>query len=365
MNKQRLCKGGHPYAPMRSRRGWLRCRMCHNARGRSLNARRRLEKLARYGTSDRRTLRRKQTGVLKCERCGEMFHRRVSERPYAFARRRFCSWRCFKLTPQPPRPRTALVIQHPCRQCGKLTDNKASFCSRACWALRPVKPKRNCAVCGQPCKSSSANTCSRDCQKLRTRKQRACQHCGMVFWVHNSSLRRGGGTFCGLSCYSAVRGQRPSFMEAVCDQCGKPFRRTRAALMRNKKAVFCSPLCFREYFQGPRHSAYRPGEGRHGVYIAGWQKLSEQVRERDSHCCQRCGKPEMENGVKLSVDHIIPWRVFEENEKNLANDPKNLVSLCRNCHGWKTSRAESRWLRGDVVDFKQYERAIALPTASR
>ncbi len=52
---------------------------------------------------------------------------------------------------------------------------------------------------------------------------------------------------------------------------------------------------------------------------ARWQKLRAQVRARDG-ACTRCGTT-----TNLSVHHADgDWR---------NNDPANLVTLCRRCHG--------------------------------
>lgn len=90
----------------------------------------------------------------------------------------------------------------------------------------------------------------------------------------------------------------------------------------------------------------------------GWQRLAAQIRLRDGHRCRSCGRTEEENGQRLSVDHIKPWRLFTD--KALANDPANLVAVCRFCHSRKTSRAEQRYLTGDRFDFVGYERALAI-----
>lgn len=105
-----------------------------------------------------------------------------------------------------------------------------------------------------------------------------------------------------------------------------------------------------------RGSMFRGGRDRDRG--RGWAKRAEKIRARDLYRCQRCGKSEEENGQKLSVDHIIPWRVFED--KDAANVDANLTSLCKSCHSHKTSRAEQRWLRGDRHDFSGYVRAIRL-----
>jgi hypothetical protein len=49
-------------------------------------------------------------------------------------------------------------------------------------------------------------------------------------------------------------------------------------------------------------------------------KLKEQIMARDKHRCQKCGKK-----YELIVHHI------DYNKKN--NKSKNLISLCRECHG--------------------------------
>lgn len=55
------------------------------------------------------------------------------------------------------------------------------------------------------------------------------------------------------------------------------------------------------------------------------ETLKEQIRQRDNHQCQECGWFQMALGYKLPVHHK------DFNKKN--NDPQNLTSLCRGCHG--------------------------------
>lgn len=54
-----------------------------------------------------------------------------------------------------------------------------------------------------------------------------------------------------------------------------------------------------------------------------WEKLREEIRERDSHTCQKCGGKQKRE--KLIVHHI------DGNKKN--NEPSNLICYCRSCHG--------------------------------
>jgi hypothetical protein len=63
---------------------------------------------------------------------------------------------------------------------------------------------------------------------------------------------------------------------------------------------------------------------------ARWARLRLQVLERDGHRCQfpRCGRPASD------VHHIAP----RSTSPHLKYDIENLVSLCRECHGWVGDR---------------------------
>jgi len=52
------------------------------------------------------------------------------------------------------------------------------------------------------------------------------------------------------------------------------------------------------------------------------KEFKSQIRDRDNHICRLCKMPE--NGRTLHVHHI------DYNKTN--NDPKNLISLCIDCH---------------------------------
>jgi len=66
------------------------------------------------------------------------------------------------------------------------------------------------------------------------------------------------------------------------------------------------------------------------------EDLKEVIRNRDRRKCQICGKTELENRKKLPIHHI------DYNKKN--NDPKNLISVCKSCHG-KTNRNRDYWIK--------------------
>jgi DEAD/DEAH box helicase domain-containing protein len=63
-------------------------------------------------------------------------------------------------------------------------------------------------------------------------------------------------------------------------------------------------------------------------YGPDWNLLREKVRSRDGYLCQNCGLTE--SGRAHDVHHKIPFRAF--NSYTQANQPANLVTLCRACH---------------------------------
>ena len=52
-----------------------------------------------------------------------------------------------------------------------------------------------------------------------------------------------------------------------------------------------------------------------------WKKLAKIILKRDNFGCQKCN-----SNKNLSVHHIIPWRI------NNNNSTTNLISLCKRCH---------------------------------
>lgn len=89
----------------------------------------------------------------------------------------------------------------------------------------------------------------------------------------------------------------------------------------------------------------------------GWHANRRLCRERDK-VCRSCGKTPEDNGQALSVDHVIPWRLFAD--ERMANDLGNLIALCRVCHGKKTSDAERAYVKGDVLGWLSFLRAVEI-----
>lgn len=247
-----------------------------------------------------------------------------------------------------------------CAKCGGSCSRRSIHCKRHQRNGPKPKPPKLCPDCGTAPRSwgcSRCRACSYIARKSKTRKPRPCKQCGTQFWP--LATLRTSGSFCSLKCVHAWM-RAHAFVEVICEQCGAKVQRRASARKRHR--TFCSLACSGVFFSGRESFMFRGGRERGRG--KGWERRAEEIRKRDGYQCLRCGKSQQENGRRLSVDHIIPWRCFTDDQKDLANDHKNLASLCIGCHSQKTSRAEQKWLRGDRLDFKAYERALALPSAA-
>jgi 5-methylcytosine-specific restriction endonuclease McrA len=220
------------------------------------------------------------------------------------------------------------------------------------------KAPNTCRVCDVPI-DYRAKACNVHRHAIkRMQRERKCATCGKTFTPFPSAIRRSAAKFCSSACYFASVASRPAFIAVQCDNCRTTFRRTAAAVKRTKHS-FCSSRCSAEYQSGERHHAYRGGEAhRRGP---GWTANRDACRERDE-VCRSCGKDAAENRQALSVDHLIPWRLFAD--EKVANDLDNLVALCRACHAKKTGRAEAAYVRGDVLEWLAFLRDVGVDPLS-
>lgn len=289
--------------------------------------------------------RRKYTHA--CRQCGTVFHPEGREQ-------RYCSRGCSDIGRTLPRP--------PCERCGRPRNDLSParrFCGRACASAAAVKERPLCPVCKVRPARPMAITCSAMCgyrhRKLRTRAPRNCAACGKEFMPYPSAIARAAAIYCSSACHRSVTALRPALVEVECLNCGARFRRTQAAVKRVSRS-FCGNLCRRAYAVGELHPSWRGGQQPNRG--SGWQRIAEAARERDGYRCRWCGKTQADNGQRLCVDHIRPWRTWTD--KVAANDPENLASLCKSCHGRKL-HVENLWLRGDVLAMRAYEIAVAEP----
>ena len=279
--------------------------------------------------------------------------------------------------------------KHQCASCNELVNRRATHCWRHKLNGQPPRyAQLQCRDCGTDIVRQGRTPIGGRCQPCayqeRKRKNgtiRTCSnsHCARLFHSHGVAASR---KYCSRSCWRAVVGQRPAIIEAQCKRCGRAFKRTRAALARVTNA-YCSPRCAGQARRIRRceqcgietnnrkfcsrrcaqlGSKMSRGGGRWKGRGPGWTRIAASIRDRDGHRCRRCGLTESENGKKLPVDHIVPWRMFGPTIRDTANLPRNLVTLCTSCHSRKTSRAERLWLIGDETDFATFVRAINTPS---
>lgn len=249
-----------------------------------------------------------------------------------------------------------------CERCGAPMTVRQGyagrFCGRKCAAAyradKRRKPRATCLVCGKPGRTPRHRSCSAECaNKVRRRlKPRNCVVCGKEHFSKGKIRLK----YCSRECYRKGVSARPAMIEVACLQCARMFRRTRAAVRRGR-FVFCNHVCQRKFLVGINHPTWRGGSDPNRG--SGWLKIAAQIRKRDGYCCQRCGRTQADNKRKLDVDHIRPWRSFDNEAE--ANQPTNLVALCSRCHRKKTNTIERAWLRGDVIGMQQYEKAVKSP----
>lgn len=80
------------------------------------------------------------------------------------------------------------------------------------------------------------------------------------------------------------------------------------------------------------------------LYKSGaWGAVRREVLRRDHYTCQDC------EGRAEEVHHIIELTPDNVNDKMIALNPDNLISLCHNCH---TKRTHSD---GDVPDGYRFD----------
>lgn len=210
--------------------------------------------------------------------------------------------------------------------------------------------------CSTACNLSAMKT---KAAEKRAARQRVCPKCGASFgakWMGRTWQR-----FCSPKC---KRGKTMGTFQ--CGYCAKNVVRLKSQVRRHRSSLFfCSRLCLSSFYKGELHPMYRAcrPEDLRRISSAAWKKLAKLIRERDGHKCLRCGRERVSTERQFPVDHIVPWRSFED--KTEADSPVNLVTLCPRCHSWKTSSAERQWFKGDVIAFEQYRRALRLATQTR
>ena len=75
----------------------------------------------------------------------------------------------------------------------------------------------------------------------------------------------------------------------------------------------------------------------HDTYGPNWGKIKWSILERDEFTCRLCNEPAVKpnqicaHNKRLDVHHITPGSEFDSRAE--MNDPSNLITLCKSCHG--------------------------------
>ena len=113
------------------------------------------------------------------------------------------------------------------------------------------------------------------------------------------------------------------------------FKKGQPCWLKGKKRTYKSPTEFKKGHGLRENNINWAGGKSFEEYTVNWGRtLKRSIRERDRYTCQICKEPQGEEA--LCVHHI------DYNKKNCS--PKNLISLCRNCH-LKTNKRREFWIK--------------------
>lgn len=249
-----------------------------------------------------------------------------------------------------------------CRGCskqfavetGEINRGSGKFCSHQCWyqwrRSQPM-PSRTCVKCGKTFTNRECPNkkyCSVKCFHLARQFVHSCSFCGREVRRKLSSL---GVKYCSLRCRNKGMAK---CKEQHCVGCGAAFK----PITVTRPRKYCSRPCRDKHQRGPNSPLFR-GERRH-YRGTDWYEQRDAARMRDGACVKCSAPPRV--GQKLSVDHIVPFRLARQYAEAMPLGPSpnhltNLASLCRRCHAYKL-HPEARLLRGDVIGFIAEVKAV-------
>lgn len=271
-------------------------------------------------------------------------------------------------------------VEVPCDYCGTILLRKPSrvsrseynFCNITCrsrwrskhltgdshWSWKGGPVEYECAWCGQPFQRkqySAQRFCSVECkgnaqsqwQAIEKNPNVTCAHCGIPMYRTASDLSRSSTFFCSVECHGAWQSEHwngenhprfneETYMDLTCACCGARFTRAIHAI-RGKELSFCGQECMHQWqsenWTGENGPNWKGGVSFDPYSVDFNLSLKKSIRKRDRRRCQLCGE-KGRRGKRLSVHHI------DYDKAN--NDPGNLISLCRSCHG-RTGGNRSYW----------------------
>lgn len=199
----------------------------------------------------------------------------------------------------------------------KPTEHICQYCQK------PFSTRRNDKIrnkyCSIPCFQAA----------YHSRSILTCRYCSKQFEVKLSQNNR---RYCSPECR-----KQAGRVTCICQYCEKRFEITRSAFIQSG-GKFCSRECHyrweSENVSGENHPLWKGGR----VYYRGpnWLAQRKLALERDNRTCQCCGKKKPRRG-NHDVHHIVSFRDFgyvvgKNDNYKLANDLRNLITLCKKCH---------------------------------
>lgn len=207
----------------------------------------------------------------------------------------------------------------------------------------------------KPSREGDSKFCSVSCKSEYSRVSVTCDECGDRFSKYKRRAERSDADLCSESCrqkywsenYRPELSQSGKSITLTCNQCDSEFEKPQS--QRSYEKSFCNSSCYGNWISdnltGENHPRWN--ENSEQIYYGpNWYKQRRRVVERDDGCV-RCGMTVYEHleeyGFEPDVHHITPVDKFDNFEK--ANDERNLITLCRECHrSVETGKA-------NVIDF--------------
>ena len=167
----------------------------------------------------------------------------------------------------------------------------------------------------------------------KTGKVIKCSNCGKPKYKSGWELKKSKRYFCSITCANTVPDHWPEemrkyFRKLYTGKKASPESCARMKIAAQKRAPYT------KWLRGDKHPRWRGG-----ISFLPWGpestvKLKKQIKERDNYTCKLCQTQILGKDRSLHVHHI------DYNKFN--NDPSNLVSLCRTCHGI-TNFTRDKW----------------------
>lgn len=161
-----------------------------------------------------------------------------------------------------------------------------------------------------------------------------CDHCGKLFFVLLTNIKRGFGQYCSRNCVYRSKDKREI---RTCLFCGKEFLAPNHKIMKSE-AKYCYVKCKQQHLVGKNAPGWRDGNSFFPYCIKFNNTKKKEIRNKFDNKCILCGKTKEENGRYLSVYHINKLK-----DQGCNGHEWDLVPLCIKCHGKVHGRKNEKY----------------------